>query len=439
MNGATWELHAQLRRELEKGRRTVGSALGCVYTRTADGERMLCQASSSVAEGAPLSFGLAAEDCEAIAVAMSQGEALAVNDALSDGRVAAVAKSRFGLRAALYAPFSVGGRDGVAIFSERRRHAWSLAQKEAAMKAAACLGRTIAEGSPGRPWSERLWHGFPGWCGVMRGGVLVDGWWSDHVGDGITIADLFGRDGSEQLMRKIERVGAEERDHVTLQVRCRARSYRVQFGALGDGYVALFIQPTKEEGAPSDGELRALAAELGHELNNALQYLANVLDVPTEIAAAAHEVVARGGRLTDQLLAYTGSARRTSATRMQVVDSSEVHDVLIVEDDRTVARSLSRVLRRHGATVRVAENVAEGLEQVREQRPDALLLDMILPDGTGHDLLVELGDEIDGVEVLVMTGYADAETLRRVRSLGLPVLAKPFDPAEVAARLGLDD
>ncbi len=111
--------------------------------------------------------------------------------------------------------------------------------------------------------------------------------------------------------------------------------------------------------------------------------------------------------------------------------------VLILDDDDRLASMLVRYLGERGVEAEVAPDVATGLARLRSHRPDALLLDVMLPDGDGFDVLRQLrGGLAPDLPVLMLTARGDATD----RIVGLEMgaddyLPKPFDPRELLARL----
>jgi CheY-like chemotaxis protein len=119
--------------------------------------------------------------------------------------------------------------------------------------------------------------------------------------------------------------------------------------------------------------------------------------------------------------------------------------VLIVDDEpdiRRIARlGLARV---GGMEVVEASNGAEGLLRAKEERPDAVLLDVMMPAMDGPATLARLREDpaTAGIPVVFLTAKAIAAEVERLKSLGAAgVLTKPFDPMTLArdlrAALGL--
>ncbi|HEX4906798.1 MAG TPA: response regulator [Acidimicrobiales bacterium] len=118
--------------------------------------------------------------------------------------------------------------------------------------------------------------------------------------------------------------------------------------------------------------------------------------------------------------------------------------ILVVDDEddiRTVARvALERV---GGHTVLAASSGAEGIELARRERPDAIVLDMMMPGMDGPSTFRALADDATTADIPVVFLTAKAQAADRVLLEGLGaagVLAKPFDPltlhTELAALLG---
>jgi two-component system, OmpR family, response regulator RegX3 len=109
--------------------------------------------------------------------------------------------------------------------------------------------------------------------------------------------------------------------------------------------------------------------------------------------------------------------------------------VLFVEDERSILEPFSRALAREGFEPIPARTVAEALQRAAETPPDVVLLDVMLPDGDGRDVLRELRKTSD-VPVIMLT--ARGTETDRVVGLELGAddyVVKPFSGAEVIARL----
>ena len=77
--------------------------------------------------------------------------------------------------------------------------------------------------------------------------------------------------------------------------------------------------------------------------------------------------------------------------------------ILVVEDDPLLLDGLAVGLGLKGFTVDAVANCEDGRAAVRAQRYDGIVLDVMLPDGSGFDLLKELRDAKDGTPVLLLT------------------------------------
>jgi DNA-binding response OmpR family regulator len=108
--------------------------------------------------------------------------------------------------------------------------------------------------------------------------------------------------------------------------------------------------------------------------------------------------------------------------------------LLLVEDDEALAEALGVNLRARGYGVRVVHTLAEARAAIAECSPTVAIVDVVLPDGNGINLIRELmsnaGRDPSGVPVVLMTGIAkfDSEELRRLAPGGIQFLTKPFAP-----------
>jgi two-component system response regulator VicR len=110
--------------------------------------------------------------------------------------------------------------------------------------------------------------------------------------------------------------------------------------------------------------------------------------------------------------------------------------ILVIEDERAIARGLEYGLTQEGFTVLVAENGQRALQLTRTQDPKLILLDLRLPDISGFDVLRQLRAEGKRQPVLVLTALD--EQVDKVLGLELGAddyVVKPFDLRELIARI----
>jgi len=110
--------------------------------------------------------------------------------------------------------------------------------------------------------------------------------------------------------------------------------------------------------------------------------------------------------------------------------------ILYVEDDPTAREYIEKGLAEQGYSVTVATEVATGLSLALESPFDLLILDVMLPDGDGFELLQRIRDKGADMPAIFLT--ARSEVSDRIRGLNLGAddyLVKPFAFAELAARI----
>jgi DNA-binding response OmpR family regulator len=111
--------------------------------------------------------------------------------------------------------------------------------------------------------------------------------------------------------------------------------------------------------------------------------------------------------------------------------------VLVVDDEPTIAEVVARYLERAGYRTRVASDGIQALEAAASQRPDLVVLDLMLPGLDGLEVMRRLRDQDrDRIAVILLT--AKGEESDRVIGLRLGAddyVVKPFSPAELVARV----
>jgi two-component system response regulator RegX3 len=109
--------------------------------------------------------------------------------------------------------------------------------------------------------------------------------------------------------------------------------------------------------------------------------------------------------------------------------------ILLIEDEDSISDPLASALRKEGFDVQTAASATAGLEAFRARPPDLVLLDVMLPDGDGKDVLRAIRSS-SRVPVVMLT--ARGEEMDRVLGLELGAddyVTKPFSAAELVARL----
>jgi len=109
--------------------------------------------------------------------------------------------------------------------------------------------------------------------------------------------------------------------------------------------------------------------------------------------------------------------------------------VLAVDDEPGILRLIKLELSGEGFRVITAETAAEALELSHEYRPDIALLDIVLPDISGLELMRELRQRGDLPIILLTAKGSDADKVRGLEMGADDYLAKPFSPRELLARI----
>ena len=109
--------------------------------------------------------------------------------------------------------------------------------------------------------------------------------------------------------------------------------------------------------------------------------------------------------------------------------------VLIVDDDANTREALAALASQEGFTTAMAGSIAEARIQLVRQRPDVVLVDLRLPDGSGIDLFEDLEDR-SSIETILITGHASVESAVEALRLGASdYLTKPVNLQRLKAML----
>lgn len=116
-------------------------------------------------------------------------------------------------------------------------------------------------------------------------------------------------------------------------------------------------------------------------------------------------------------------------------DGSPV-SILVVDDEAVLAEMISMALRYEGWNIRTAADGASALAAAREARPDAVVLDVMLPDISGLEVLAALREQHPELPVLLLTAKdAVEDRIAGLSAGGDDYVTKPFSLEEVVLRL----
>ena len=111
--------------------------------------------------------------------------------------------------------------------------------------------------------------------------------------------------------------------------------------------------------------------------------------------------------------------------------------ILSVDDSSLVRRAVARAFARFECTIIEAENGELGLQQVREHRPDLVVLDYNMPVMDGVEMLKQLraDDALKGTKVIMLTANSNPETVTAVARLGVrEYITKPFQEDQLVSK-----
>ncbi len=124
-------------------------------------------------------------------------------------------------------------------------------------------------------------------------------------------------------------------------------------------------------------------------------------------------------------------------SRTATTDSAQkAKTVLVVEDSKTSRKVISMVLERAGLATIEAETGQEALDVVKENHLHLVLLDVMLPDMTGYDVLPQIRayDHMKDVPVIMLTGRKGVEDrMKGIKAGTNEYLTKPFDPQKLTS------
>ena len=109
--------------------------------------------------------------------------------------------------------------------------------------------------------------------------------------------------------------------------------------------------------------------------------------------------------------------------------------ILLVEDDKNISNTISYYLQSKGFIIHTAKMVKEGIEKIKNNDYDLMLLDINLPDGTGYDLYQEM-KTIREIPTIFLTALDEEKDIVKGFDLGADdYITKPFHAGELLSRI----
>ncbi|AQT69542.1 Mycobacterial persistence regulator A [Anaerohalosphaera lusitana] len=112
--------------------------------------------------------------------------------------------------------------------------------------------------------------------------------------------------------------------------------------------------------------------------------------------------------------------------------------ILIVDDEPNIVQTLKDRLEMNEYAVLTAENGKEGLDTATAEKPDIILLDVIMPIMDGHEMLEALRKQPDceDISVIMLTARSQTQDIARANACGIEdYIVKPFDLSELLEKI----
>lgn len=108
------------------------------------------------------------------------------------------------------------------------------------------------------------------------------------------------------------------------------------------------------------------------------------------------------------------------------------YTILLVDDDKSILRSISRILEKIGYKVDTAETGEEAIEKIKSHKYDLALVDIRLPDINGTEILAKAKQEIKDTVKIMITGFPSLETgIKSLEEGADAYLVKPVQPRDL--------
>lgn len=113
--------------------------------------------------------------------------------------------------------------------------------------------------------------------------------------------------------------------------------------------------------------------------------------------------------------------------------------VLLIDDDQTLVTIFSTALKKNGLETIAALDGKTGLEKAKAEKPDLILLDQVLPDIPGNEILKTLKEDAgtQGIPVMILSNFSQEELVKNAINLGAVayIFKYQVEPQDVANKI----
>jgi DNA-binding response OmpR family regulator len=109
--------------------------------------------------------------------------------------------------------------------------------------------------------------------------------------------------------------------------------------------------------------------------------------------------------------------------------------ILVVEDEKEMARGLKDILEFEGYEILIAENGKEGIQAANRKVPDCIILDLMLPDISGYEVCEQIRQKLNTPILMLTAKSQDHDKIRGFKVGADDYLTKPFSVGELTARV----
>ena len=123
----------------------------------------------------------------------------------------------------------------------------------------------------------------------------------------------------------------------------------------------------------------------------------------------------------------------------QLINIIFMKKILIIEDEEILLDLIQKRLTQEGYKIYIARNGEEGLEKIKEEKPDLILLDIVMPKMGGFEVMERINKdkEFKDIPIIIISNSGQPVELSRAKELGIKdwLIKTDFDPSEVVSKV----
>jgi CheY-like chemotaxis protein len=251
--------------------------------------------------------------------------------------------------------------------------------------------------------------------------------------------DLPGTGRDEEALSELLTKGAEEiQDHLSLVARIQVKIGRLLEASIDELERAQRLETLTSLIGGSSPDKDEHGQDQGASADSLMERPEVYLEREIKTLKRMQKLLGLGGRSDEGIVSPSPEASQAIVRAGEGAETDAVHRILIIYNDPGTIRVLRYFLEKENYDVLVCSSGPDGLQKAAKEKPDLILLDILLPGMDGYQVLGRLkrNERTAGIPVFVLSLLAqEADILKAIENGAADYFTKPFSPQIIIAKI----